>query len=78
VIDFVAICKILIWIPDFQTAKAMLHGRSNMLRLSNDIIEEICLASSREFYDNSTSGNYKFGDMKLAYDWKVQRRSLVI
>lgn len=35
------------------------------------MIEEICLACSQEFYDNATSGNYHFGDMKLAYDWYV-------
>ncbi|KAF9015509.1 secretory pathway protein Sec39-domain-containing protein [Cyathus striatus] len=28
----------------------------------------ICITCSREFYDNATSGNYKIGDMKLAYD----------
>lgn len=29
------------------------------------------MSCSREFYDNASSGNYKFGDMKLAYDWYV-------
>ncbi len=29
------------------------------------------MTSSREFYDNASSGNYTFGDMKLAYDWCV-------
>lgn len=31
--------------------------------------QDICLTCSREFYDNASSGNYRFGDMKLAYDW---------
>ena len=37
--------------------------------LDPDTIENLCLECSREFYDNASSGNYNFGDMKLAYDW---------
>lgn len=37
--------------------------------LSAQAIEDICLKCSNELYDNASSGNYKVGDMKLAYDW---------
>ncbi|THH18083.1 hypothetical protein EW146_g2845 [Bondarzewia mesenterica] len=52
----------------FEIAKALLGSRKNALLLDDEIIEDICLASSREFYDNASSGNYRFGDMKSAYD----------
>ena len=52
---------------DFDIAKAMFRNRN--LQLSTETLEEICLTSSQEFYDNASSGNYHFGDMKLAYDW---------
>jgi len=32
-------------------------------------VEEIVIVASHELYDNANSGNYKIGDMKLAYDW---------
>lgn len=56
-------------LPGFDIAKSLLHSSHPKLSLDPDTIEEICLSSSREFYDNASSGNYKFGDMKLAYDW---------
>ncbi|KAJ7706312.1 secretory pathway protein Sec39-domain-containing protein [Mycena rosella] len=31
-------------------------------------LEDICLTCSRELYDNASSGNYTFGEMKLAYE----------
>ena len=54
---------------DFSVAKQLLHSSSVALSLYQQVIENICLACSQEFYDNATSGNYHFGDMKLAYDW---------
>ncbi|KDR85333.1 hypothetical protein GALMADRAFT_218426 [Galerina marginata CBS 339.88] len=53
---------------NFAVAKSMVYGPRPKLDLSPDIVESVCLACSREFYDNASSGNYKFGDMKLAYD----------
>ncbi|KAK7059084.1 hypothetical protein VNI00_001708 [Paramarasmius palmivorus] len=52
----------------FNIARNLLHSRKGRLALDNEIVEETCLSCSREFYDNASSGNYKFGDMKLAYD----------
>ena len=40
--------------------------------MNDQAVEEICLTSSRELYDNASSGNYNFGDMKLAYGWYVK------
>ncbi|KAF9229146.1 Sec39-domain-containing protein [Gyrodon lividus] len=51
----------------FDIAQELLH-QSGKLCLPIAIIEDICLSVSREFYDNASSGNYKTGDMKLAYD----------
>ena len=45
--------------------------RKRDLSIEPAVIEDICLASSQEFYDNANAGNYHFGDMKLAYDWWV-------
>ncbi|KAI3622805.1 nbas protein [Moniliophthora roreri] len=52
----------------FDIARHLFHSRKKLLTLDNDTIEATCLSCSREFYDNASSGNYKFGDMKLAYD----------
>lgn len=52
---------------DFAIAKSMLHSKK--LALDSTVVEDICLSCSRELYDNASSGNYKFGDMKLAYEW---------
>ncbi|KAG1846879.1 secretory pathway protein Sec39-domain-containing protein [Suillus subluteus] len=41
---------------------------SGLLSSGPSKIEDLCLAASREFYDNASSANYKVGDMKLAYD----------
>ena len=54
---------------DFGIAKTMLYSPSGNLILSSEAIETISLACSRELYDNARSGNYKIGDMKLAYEW---------
>ncbi|KII93812.1 hypothetical protein PLICRDRAFT_99626 [Plicaturopsis crispa FD-325 SS-3] len=51
----------------FGIAKGLLRS-SNKLALDATVIEDICLSCSREFYDNASSGNYNFGEMKLAYD----------
>ncbi|KAJ3017865.1 hypothetical protein NUW54_g479 [Trametes sanguinea] len=56
---------------NFDIAKKLLRSSSLRDSLDQQVIEEICLACSQEFYDNATSGNYHFGDMKLAYDWYV-------
>ncbi|OJT04537.1 Neuroblastoma-amplified sequence [Trametes pubescens] len=53
---------------NFDIAKKLLHSSSVQLSLDHQVVEDICLACSQEFYDNATSGNYHFGDMKLAYD----------
>ncbi|KAF9270082.1 hypothetical protein L218DRAFT_848996 [Marasmius fiardii PR-910] len=52
----------------FDIARNLLQSRKSRLTLDGDTIEEICLLCSREFYDNASSGNYNFGEMKLAYD----------
>lgn len=52
----------------FEVAKELLRARHAKFTLKPADIEEICISSSHEFYDNATSGNYKVGDMKLAYD----------
>lgn len=56
---------------EFEVAKELLRARHAKFTLKPADIEEICISSSHEFYDNATSGNYKVGDMKLAYDWYV-------
>jgi len=52
----------------FEIARHFLAYQRSRLALEDDAVEDLCLCASREFYDNSNSGNYKFGDMKLAYD----------
>ena len=52
---------------DFAIAKSMLYDKK--LALDSAVVEDICMSCSRELYDNASSGNYKFGDMKLAYEW---------
>jgi len=52
----------------FDIAKDLISTHDK-LSLNASKIEELCLAASREFYDNASSANYKVGDMKLAYDW---------
>ncbi|KAJ3558528.1 hypothetical protein NM688_g875 [Phlebia brevispora] len=52
----------------FDIAKKILYKPASGLQLGSTSIEDICLACSQEFYDNASSGNYHFGDMKLAYD----------
>ena len=47
----------------------MIYGSHKKIILDSEAIETVCLSCSRELYDNASSGNYKFGDMKLAYDW---------
>ncbi|VDB99759.1 unnamed protein product [Peniophora sp. CBMAI 1063] len=52
----------------FDIARTLLGSKKHPLGLDDQSIEDICLAASREFYDNASSGNYHFGEMKLAYD----------
>ena len=54
---------------EFGITRNMLHSHKKILKLNPVKVEEICLSVSQEFYDNATSGNYHFGDMKLAYEW---------
>ena len=56
---------------DFDIAKKLLRSSGLHGSLDHQVIEDICRICSQEFYDNATSGNYHFGDMKLAYDWYV-------
>ncbi|KAJ7275172.1 secretory pathway protein Sec39-domain-containing protein [Mycena haematopus] len=53
---------------NFSIAKALIRSPKNKLSLSPKALEDICLTCSRELYDNASSGNYTFGDMKLAYE----------
>jgi hypothetical protein len=50
-------------------AHDMLNPRGIPPPLPTDVVENLCLTVSREFYDNATSGNIHSGDMKLAYEW---------
>ncbi|KAI0080267.1 Sec39-domain-containing protein [Panus rudis PR-1116 ss-1] len=52
----------------FDIAKNMLRSHKSNLDIDPTAVEDICLTCSQEFYDNASSGNYHFGDMKLAYD----------
>ncbi|TDL28587.1 Sec39-domain-containing protein [Rickenella mellea] len=52
----------------FAIAKSMFAAQYDGRMLTADSLEELCLTCSREFYDNASSGNVHFGDMKLAYD----------
>ncbi len=63
---------------ELDIAKSLLRSKKSALALDDQAVEEICLTSSREFYDNAGSGNYNFGDMKLAYDWCVQYRFAIL
>ncbi|KAJ3816074.1 secretory pathway protein Sec39-domain-containing protein [Lentinula aff. lateritia] len=51
----------------FEVAKDLLR-KTTQLEFDRESLEDICLACSHEFYDNASSGNYKFGEMKLAYE----------
>ncbi|KAE9408229.1 hypothetical protein BT96DRAFT_1013685 [Gymnopus androsaceus JB14] len=51
----------------FDVAKNLLQATPE-LNFDAQTLEEICMTCSHEFYDNASSGNYKFGDMKLAYE----------
>ncbi|KAJ7783647.1 Sec39-domain-containing protein [Mycena maculata] len=53
---------------NFSIAKTLLTSSKNKLSLSSESLEDICLSCSRELYDNASSGNYTFGEMKLAYE----------
>jgi neuroblastoma-amplified sequence len=60
---------VLTELTEFRVAKSVLR-KSRTVYLSNpQVVEGQVLASSREFYDNASSGNLHQGDMKLAYEW---------
>ncbi|KAG8884009.1 hypothetical protein FRB98_002650 [Tulasnella sp. 332] len=58
----------LLSLGKFKLARRLLNPKHGQRPLTPNIIEEICLAMSRELYDNAGSGNLHVGDMKLAYD----------
>ncbi|KAK0464954.1 secretory pathway protein Sec39-domain-containing protein [Desarmillaria tabescens] len=45
--------------------KLVWKGQQCLIR---QLLKDICLTCVREFYDNASSGSYKVGDMKLAYE----------
>ncbi|KAI1793866.1 secretory pathway protein Sec39-domain-containing protein [Ganoderma leucocontextum] len=53
---------------NFDIARKLLKSSGLHGSLDHQVIEDICLTCSQEFYDNATSGNYHLGDMKLAYE----------
>ncbi|KAJ3973725.1 secretory pathway protein Sec39-domain-containing protein [Lentinula raphanica] len=55
------------WDEIFEIAKILLK-KTTQFEFDSETLEDICIACSHEFYDNAGSGNYKFGEMKLAYD----------
>ncbi|ORX36407.1 secretory pathway protein Sec39-domain-containing protein [Kockovaella imperatae] len=52
----------------FDTARRMIKQLQNEHKLSDDTVEQVVLATSRDFYDNAENGNIHTGAMKLAYD----------
>jgi anti-sigma regulatory factor (Ser/Thr protein kinase) len=54
---------------DFDAARRMIRRFEAEYDLSDSLLEEVALATSRELYDNAETGNIHTGDMKLAYDW---------
>ena len=56
---------------EFDVARSLLNFPNAHLALDTHVIEDICLSCSQEFYENASSGNYRSGDMKLAFDWYV-------
>ncbi|KAF8584990.1 Sec39-domain-containing protein [Ramaria rubella] len=53
---------------NFRVAQRILKKSHTSYLSDPQVIEEQVLASSREFYDNASSGNLHQGDMKLAYE----------
>lgn len=56
-------------VPDFDAARRMIRRFETEYDLSDSLLEEVALATSRELYVNAETGNIHTGDMKLAYDW---------
>ena len=56
-------------LSDFDAARRMIRRFETEYDLSDSLLEEVALATSRELYDNAETGNIHTGDMKLAYDW---------
>jgi hypothetical protein len=56
-------------LSDFDAARRMIRRFETEYELSDSLLEEVALATSRELYDNAETGNIHTGDMKLAYDW---------
>ncbi|KAJ9106995.1 hypothetical protein QFC19_002863 [Naganishia cerealis] len=52
----------------FDLAKRLLNGSELDTPLGPGTVESLVLDASREFYDNSTSGNMHTDGMKMAYD----------
>ncbi len=53
---------------EFNVARSMLRARNSKLHSDPQTVEDIVVTSSRELHDNTSSGNYKAGDMGLAYE----------
>ncbi|KAK4683970.1 neuroblastoma-amplified sequence, partial [Tremellales sp. Uapishka_1] len=53
---------------NFSIAGKMIKNLQATRGLSNDLLEKVVLATSREFYENAETGNIHTGEMKLAYD----------
>lgn len=58
-------------LAEFDLAKRLLNGSELDVPLGPGVVESLVLDASREFYDNSSSGNMHTDGMKLAYDWYV-------
>ncbi|KAG8907770.1 hypothetical protein FRB99_002269 [Tulasnella sp. 403] len=58
----------LLSLGKFQLAKRLLNPKRGHRPLTDDVVEELCLTISREFYDNAPSGNLYVGEMKQAYE----------
>lgn len=61
--------EILADLADFDTARKMISKLKINHDLTEETLETIVLATSRELYDSALTGNLHTGDMKLAYDW---------
>lgn len=64
-----------VYFAEFAAAKTLLN--THKVNLTQDVVQELVLAASREFYDNASSGNYNFGDMKMAYEWYANNPHLL-
>ncbi|GJN91461.1 hypothetical protein Rhopal_004484-T1 [Rhodotorula paludigena] len=52
----------------FSLARSLFEPSSMQAPLEPHVVEELVIAASRDFYDNSESGNLHSGEMKLAFE----------